>query len=70
MSEQPLTVIRAGTVVDVVAGETRRAQLIHVRGERIEALAPDAGSYPLDARVIDLSTYSVAPGFIDCHAHM
>jgi imidazolonepropionase-like amidohydrolase len=70
MPEQPLTVLRAGTVVDVLAGETRRAQLIHVRGDRIEAMTPDQGSYPPDARVVDLSTYSVAPGFIDCHAHM
>jgi Imidazolonepropionase and related amidohydrolases len=67
---EELTVIRAGQMVDTVAGEVRRAQLIHVRSGRIEAVTPDEGAYAEGSRVIDLTSLSVAPGFIDCHAHM
>ncbi len=65
-----LTLIRAGRFVDTVAGEARRAQVLHIRGDRVVQVGPDEGTYPSDARVIDLSQHSVAPGFIDCHAHM
>ena len=61
--------IRAGTIVDVVAGEARHAQVISIRGDRIESVEPDRGTYS-GASVIDLSDATVMPGLIDCHAHM
>lgn len=64
MSE--VTRIRAGRLVDVVAGEVLRDQLLVVRGERIESVVPDDGE-PVD---IDLSNRTVLPGLIDCHAHL
>lgn len=60
--------IRAGRLVDVVAGEVRHAQLITIRGDRIESVEPETGTYP--SGVLDLSAYTVLPGLIDCHAHL
>ena len=62
--------IRAGRLVDVERGEIRRDQLILIQGGRITAVKPGSAQPPADARVIDLSRYSVLPGLIDCHAHL
>ena len=66
--QTPIT-IRAGRLVDVTAGEVGRAQVVAVRGERIESVGPDEGTYP-EGRVIDLSSKTVLPGLMDMHAHM
>ncbi len=64
MSE--VTRIRAGRLVEVVAGEVLTDQLLIARGERIESVGPyDDG--PFD---VDLSNHTVLPGLIDCHAHL
>jgi imidazolonepropionase-like amidohydrolase len=70
VSENDLLVIRTGRLVDVVAGEVRRAQVIAIRGDRIESVEPDVGTYPDAAVHLDLSRHTVLPGLIDCHAHM
>src|ERR671911_2080528 len=64
------TLIRAGRLVDVLGGDVKRAQVISVRGQRIESIEPDGGTYGERAGVIDLSQYTVLPGLIDCHAHL
>jgi len=61
-----VTRIRAGRLVEVVAGEVLNDQLLIARGERIESVGPyDDG--PVD---VDLSNRTVLPGLIDCHAHL
>ncbi len=70
MGGNDLTLIRAGQLIDTRAGEVRRAQVIAVRGDRIESVTPDEGRYAEGARVIDLSRQTVLPGLIDCHAHL
>jgi len=55
----PLTVIRAGTLIDGVSESPRKNQLIFVRGGRIEKVADDPAAIPAGAKVIDLSNATV-----------
>ena len=64
MSE--VTRIRAGHLVDVVAGEVLADQLVTLRGERIDAVEP----FRQEQVDVDLSNHTVLPGLIDCHAHL
>jgi imidazolonepropionase-like amidohydrolase len=61
--------IRAGRMLDVVAGRMVEGATIVVRGERIEA-AGQGVQIPGGAEVIDLTGYTVLPGFIDTHTHI
>jgi imidazolonepropionase-like amidohydrolase len=61
-----VTRIRAGHLVDVVAGEVLADQLVTLRGERIDAVEP----FPQEQVDVDLSNHTVLPGLIDCHAHL
>ncbi|HEV8525509.1 MAG TPA: amidohydrolase family protein, partial [Terriglobales bacterium] len=71
---EPVTVIRAGRLLDPASGEVRANQVIVVRGNRIaELLFEGAGraipSGP-NVKVIDLSRATVLPGLIDTHTHI
>ena len=66
---QPLPadlVLRGATIVDGTGARRRQAD-VAVRGDRIVAV----GSFEVDpkAKVIDVSSLIVAPGFIDLHTH-
>jgi len=61
--------IRVGTLIDGTGAAPVRDAVILIRGDRIEAVGA-AVRVPAGARVVDLSRYTVLPGFIDAHVHL
>lgn len=61
--------IRAGRLLDGTGSAPARNVTIVIRGERIAEVGPDV-RIPRGAATIDLSGYTVLPGFIDAHTHL
>src|SRR5438093_3407898 len=71
LSQVPVTVIRAGALIDGKSDRPRRDQVIVIRGNRIEGISDAANAKsPMGAIVIDLSRSTVLPGLIDSHTHI
>ncbi len=62
-------VIHAGSLIDGTGGPTRKNVSISVVDDRITGVS-DGFVTPADAEVVDLSSKTVLPGFIDSHDHI
>src|SRR5713101_1258990 len=67
--QSPVTVIRAGRLIDVDAGRALSNQTIVIRNGKIESIGENL-VIPAGATIIDLSKMTVLPGLIDCHTHL
>ena len=68
---KPMTVIRAGVLIDGDSNSPRRNQVIIVRGNQIVEVSDAATArIPSGAEIIDLSQATVLPGLIDAHTHI
>jgi imidazolonepropionase-like amidohydrolase len=67
----PVTVIRAGVLIDGKSDRPLHDQVIVVSGNRIESVSDAASAKtPAGATTIDLSHATVLPGLIDSHTHI
>jgi imidazolonepropionase-like amidohydrolase len=65
----PVTVIKAGRLIDPETGTAALNQVIVIEGERFKAIGANL-PIPPGATLIDLSKYTVLPGLVDAHTHM
>src|SRR3982074_3319119 len=64
-----MKVIRAGRLIDGTGAVVQRDRALYVKDGRIVGISA-AGDIPSDAELVDLSSFSVMPGLIDCHVHL
>ncbi|HWW94249.1 MAG TPA: amidohydrolase family protein [Vicinamibacteria bacterium] len=65
----PVTVVKAGLLIDGMGGTPLRNAVLLIEGERVSAVGAGL-EVPAGARVLDLSDSTVLPGFIDAHTHI
>ena len=64
----PITVVRAGRLINPETGTAAANQIIVIEGERIREVGSNI-AVPPGAEVIDLSKLTVLPGLVDAHTH-
>ena len=70
LSAQKTTAIKCGKLLDTRSGQTFSNQVILIKGSTIESIVAAAEFKQKADSVIDLSSYYVLPGLIDCHTHV
>jgi imidazolonepropionase-like amidohydrolase len=70
-SAPKVSYIKAGRLFDSTSDKVKTNMVIVIEEDRITRIAPATDvTIPKDATVIDLSSFTVLPGLIDCHTHI
>ena len=64
------TLIHAGRLIDVTAGEVREARTVVVEADRVVGVEDGYTQPGSGDAVVDLTTATVMPGWIDMHVHI
>lgn len=64
-----VVLVRTGTLIDGTGRAPLRGAEILVRDGKVSAIGTRI-DVPAGAAIVDLSAYTVTPGFIDCHTHL
>ena len=68
---QKTTLLKCGQVLDVRTGVLNKNVLILIKGNSFESILPPGAMAKIKAdTIVDLSNFTVLPGFIDCHTHV
>jgi len=62
--------LRAARLVDVQAGRLVENPQIIIRGREIVAVGKRSDAPPVGAEIVDLGSWTLLPGLIDCHTHL
>jgi imidazolonepropionase-like amidohydrolase len=65
--QSPLIAVKTGRLLDPVAQKVRTGAVVVVQDGRIKSVGD---SVPAGAQVVDASSLTVSPGFIDAHTHV
>ena len=69
LAASTLLVVKAGTLIDGTGAPPRHDVTVLVEGGRI-ASVEKGGRIPAGAEIVDLSSATVLPGFVDAHVHL
>ncbi|MBP1764805.1 MAG: Xaa-Pro dipeptidase [Firmicutes bacterium] len=65
-----MLVIKNAALFDGVSDKILANQVVIIEGDTIKAVKPMNEENYANAEIVDLTGYTLVPGFIDCHAHL
>ena len=70
LAAQKTIAIKCGSLLDTKSGQVLQNQTILVKDNKIESVVATKSFIQKTDSIIDLSSYFVLPGLIDCHTHV